>query len=103
MGQNRRYDLVGRDIAKWERRERDRGTPTGLSPEQLRLTGARRDAAQPIPVEAWVPYVVAYEEQRIVEAVAIAWTDDAVLLRWTPEGASTPVERWVWANAVRRR
>jgi len=104
MGQNRRYDLVGRDLDRWERRHRAKaGEPLGLSPEQLKLTGSRRDSREPIPVEARVDHRVVYDEPLVVEAVAVAWTDDAVLVRWTPTGSRTPVERWVWANAVRRR
>ncbi|MBN9177373.1 MAG: hypothetical protein J0I43_08430 [Microbacterium sp.] len=45
---------------------------------------------------------VALVEPREVDAVVIAWTDTAVLVRWrTPNGHEQ--HAWIYAGAVRRR
>lgn len=95
--------MVSADLARAAERLERQARPLSLTPAQLQQTGRRVDAEQPIAVCAWVPHLVTYVESELVDAEAIAWTSDAVLLRWTPEGASFPAHSWVWANAVRRR
>ena len=95
MGQNRRYDMLGKDFDRFERQEATRPRPVGLTNEQV--GAGRQDAVEPVPVRAWAPHLVAYVEQRLVEGVAVAWTRDAVLVRM---GDDTYV--WVWASGVRR-
>ncbi|GAA3924738.1 hypothetical protein [Microbacterium soli] len=102
MGQNRRYDMVTPDIERAARRLERTAIPLSLGSEQLDTSGQRVDAADPVPVTAWVPHQVSYTEQVRVEAEAIAWTQKAALLRWTPQGRSTPSHVWVWADAVTR-
>ncbi|WP_341998904.1 hypothetical protein MRBLWH7_000532 [Microbacterium sp. LWH7-1.2] len=102
MGQNRRYDLVGRDIEGADRLRERTGSPIGLSIDEVRATGQRRDAREPIPVTARLQFQVALVEPREVDAVVIAWTDTAVLVRWcTPNGHEH--HAWIYAGAVRRR
>lgn len=104
MGQNRRYDLVGRDLDRAAAREMRMPRPVGLTPEELATTGRRVDAPEPVPVRAMVRHRTVIEEGIPVEAVAVAWTQRAVLLRWSPDGdPQHAVHVWVWAGAVRRR
>jgi len=102
VGQNRRYDLVGRDIERADRVRAERGTPVGLSIDEVGATGPRRDARVPIPVTAQLQFLVAHVQPREVEAVAMAWTDAAVLVRWTDEDRLDH-HAWVYAGAVTRR
>lgn len=102
MGQNRRYDVIGRDIERGDRERDKRGTVIGLSTDEVRATGRRREAREPIPVTAHVQFQIAHVEPREVEAVAIAWTGSAVLVRWSgPAGHQH--HAWIYAAAVRRR
>lgn len=101
VGQNRRYDLVGRDIERGDRIRAERGSPIGLTIDEVRTTGRRRDAREPIPVTARLQFQIAHVEPREVEAVAIAWTDAAVLVRWVADGHEH--HTWVYAGAIRRR
>lgn len=101
MGQNRRYDLVGRDVERADRARAERGTPLGLSIDEARATGRRRDAREPVPVTVRLQSQVAYVEPRVVEAAAIAWTDAAVLVRWLSEDRQEH-HAWVYAGAVTR-
>lgn len=103
VGQNKRYDLTGADVARAAERLERASRPVGLDFELVRRTGRRTDAETPIPVAAWVPHLVSHVDMQLVEAEAIAWTADAVLVRWTPAGAPGPSHAWVWANSVRRR
>lgn len=73
MGQNRRYDLVGRDIERSDRQRERIGSPIGLSIDEVRATGQRRDAREPIPVTARLQFQVALVEPREMDAVVIAW------------------------------
>ncbi|GAA4383314.1 hypothetical protein GCM10023152_33730 [Agromyces bauzanensis] len=102
MGQNRRYDLVGRDIERADRTRAERGVALSLSVDEVRVTGRRRDAREPIPVIARLQFQVAHVEPREIEAVAIAWTDAALLVRWTCHDRQEHCT-WVYAGAVRRR
>ncbi|MFF8186020.1 hypothetical protein ACF044_02010 [Microbacterium sp. NPDC016588] len=70
----------------------------GLSIDDVRATGVRRDARQPIPVTARLQFLVAHVEPREVEAAAIAWADAAVLVRWTGEDGH---EHYTWVYEVR--
>lgn len=56
-----------------------------------------------MPVTAWVLHQVVYNEAQLIDAEAIAWTDGAVLIRWTPTHTTHPSCRWAYAAAVRRR
>lgn len=67
MGQNRRYDLIGRDIERGDRERDKRGTVIGLSIDEVRATGRRREAREPIPVTAHVQFQIAHVEPREVE------------------------------------
>ena len=60
-----------------------RPTPIGLTVDQVQSTGRRQDAREPVPVTAWVPHRVVYDEAQLIDAEAIAWTEAAVLIRWT--------------------
>lgn len=102
MGQNRRYDLTAADVEKAGERLERKPRPVGPSSSQLRATGRRIDAQQPIAVTAWVPHLVSYVKTEQVTGEAIAWTDSAVLVRWQRVGSSAPMHTWVWASAVRR-
>jgi len=103
MGQNKRYpELLEHEIAKVGAAMDRRLRPVGLSEAELRISGPRQDARQPIPVVAWIPHQVLWTEAQRVEAEAIAWTSDAVLLRWTSSHSAHPHHTWVWASAVTR-
>jgi hypothetical protein len=56
-----------------------------------------------VPVTAWVSHRVLYDEAQLIDAEAIAWTEGAVLIRWTPAHTIHPSHLWVYAAAVRRR
>lgn len=104
MGQNNRYpELLEHEITKVGAAMDRRLHPVSLSEDELRSSGPRQDAREPIPVSAWIPHQVLWTEPQRVEAEAIAWTSDAVLLRWTPTYSSHPHHTWVWASAVVRR
>jgi hypothetical protein len=75
------------------------GEPESLSPLELQL-GMEPLTRAPIPrqVRAWVRYG---NEPVFVDAVAIAWTEHAVAIKWpTPNGEH---HAWVWGSAVRGR
>lgn len=103
MGQVKRYDLISANLEHAAQREALSGTPVSLSVDQVTDTGRRQDAREPVPVSAWVPHRVVYDEARLIDAEAIAWTDSAVLIRWIPPNSSQPAHAWVYAAAVRRR
>jgi len=100
--QNRRYATrLDENLARAARADETRGTPIGLSPDELRTTGRRTEAGTPVRVDAWVRLRVVTEEPRLIEGEAVAWTTGAVLVRW--QHAGHDVHTWVWASAVRRR
>ena len=103
VGQNRRYHLVERDVERAGQAAERRGRAVSLTVDQVRSSGSRVEAPEPIQVTAWVPHQVAHVEERTIEAEAIAWTRGAVLVRWVIPGTTYPVHAWVWANAVTRR
>jgi len=103
VGQNRRYDLVGRDLERADLARAERGTPLGLSIYEVRATGRCRDAREPIPVVAWLQFQIARVEARHTDAAAIAWTDAAVLVRWVSPHTGHDHYAWVHAGAVTRR
>lgn len=103
MGQVKRYDLVGADLERAADLEARRPVPIGLTVDQVRGTGRRQEAREPVPVAAWVPHRVVYDEAQLIEAEAIAWTAGAVLIRWKPPNSSQHSHVWVYAAAVRRR
>lgn len=104
MGQNKRYpELLEGEIAKVGAAMDRRLRPVGLTEDELRSSGPRQDAREPIPVSAWIPHQVLWTEPQHVEAEAIAWTSDAVLLRWISPHSVHPHHTWVWASAVTRR
>ncbi|WP_162564419.1 MULTISPECIES: hypothetical protein [Microbacterium] len=91
MGQVKRYDLISANLEHAAQRDARRGAPIGLSVEQVADTGRRQDAREAVPVSAWMPHRVVYDEARLVDAEAIAWTEGAVLIRWTPPNSSQPL------------
>lgn len=104
MGGNRRYpDLAdeNRDRIALERAKR--GTPVSLTTTEIRSTGPRKDAPDPVPVIATVRYRVSFEEPRTVEGEAIAWSHGAVLVKYQEPNGDGDQYVWVYANAVRRR
>lgn len=103
MGQNRRYaGPLEVNVERAAREDATHGTPVGLTPEQLMTTGRRQDAAQRVPVRAWIPYRVVYDRPELVEGLAVAWTNDAVLVRFVDERNGHDRHTWVWASAVTR-
>lgn len=94
--------LLAEELSEVNRRVRWRSSPVGLSDDELRASGRRQDAAAPIPVTAWIPHQVVVSEPQFVRAVAIAWTQDAVLVRWSPPETQVVHHTWVWASAVNR-
>jgi len=104
VGQNRRYHDTARDLEKWSARQERQPQPVGLTEAGVRASGRRQDARSPIPVTAWVQHQTHYTEALRVEAEAIAWTPNAVLLRWSPTGSPQHTQHaWVYAAAVERR
>jgi hypothetical protein len=75
----------------------------GLTRAELEASGRRRDAREPIPVDAWIPHRVVYEDPQRVPGVVVAWTDRAVLVRWRSLHGAAVWETWVRADAVERR
>lgn len=82
---------------------RRRPQPYGLSEAELQHSGIRRDAPAPIPVTAWIPHQVHYEDPQLVDGEVIAWTDHATLVRWTPREGVGPHHTWIYADAVTRK
>ena len=104
MGQNRRYHDTARDLEKWTAHQERQPQPIGLSGNEVRASGRRQDARVPIPVTAWVQHRIDYTEAIRVEAEAVAWTPNAVLLRWSPTASPQHMQHaWVYAAAVQRR
>ncbi|MEZ3162208.1 hypothetical protein AB1K54_16970 [Microbacterium sp. BWT-B31] len=103
MGQVRCYDLIGPDLEHAANIDARRPRPIGLTVDQVQSTGRRQEAREPVPVTAWVPHRVVYDEAQLIDAEAIAWTEGAVLIRWTPAHTTHPSHLWVYAAAVRRR
>ena len=103
VGQNRRFQLVERDVERAGQTADRAPRPVSLTIDQVTGTRRRVDASDPVPVTAWVPHQVAYVEALPIDAEAIAWTQRAVLIRWTQPGASYPTHAWLWAHAVSRR
>lgn len=103
MGENKRYpELLEADIARASAKIDRQTRPIGLSEAELQSSGPRQDAREPIPVKAWIPHQVLLTEPQLVEAEAIAWTRDAVLVRWRSHYSVHPHHTWVWAGAVTR-
>ncbi|MGI9823878.1 hypothetical protein [Agromyces sp. Marseille-Q5079] len=101
MTQNRRSGTrLDENLARAARADEDRGTPIGLSIDELGTTGRRTDARIPVRVDARVRLRVITEEPRLIEGEAVAWTRGAVLVRWQHGGHD--MHTWVWASAVRR-
>ena len=73
-----------------------------LKKHEARKGELSKKRGQPVPVSAWVPHRVVYDEAQLVDAEAIAWTRGAVI-RWTPPNSSLPAHVWVYAAAVKRR
>ena len=103
VGQNRRYQLVERDVERAGQAAERQARAVSLTVDQVRSSGPRVEATEPVQVTAWVSHQVAYVEERPIEAEAIAWTRGAVLVRWIVPDTTYPVHAWVWANAVIRR
>lgn len=104
MGQNKRYPhLLEGDIARASDKIDRQTRPVGLTEPELQSSGMRQDAREPIPVTAWIPHQVLWTEPQLVEAEAVAWTRDAVLVRWRSHYSVHPHHTWVWASAVTRR
>ena len=102
MGQVRRYDLIGPNLERAANLEARQPRPIGLTVDQVQSTGRRSEAREPVPVTAWVPHRVVYDEAVLIDAEAIAWTEGAVLIRWTPTQSTHPVHVWEYAAAVHR-
>lgn len=97
MGQNKRYgsDLSRASVADFVLRPR----PLSLAPEQI--GGPIRTAKRPIPVVAWVPFLVERVVYIELDGHALEWTGKAVKVEAEMRaGAKHTV--WVWASAVRR-
>jgi hypothetical protein len=75
------------------------GPPLSLTNQELELDREPLTRSPvPRPVTAWVRYGTTALK---VDAVAVAWTDHAVAIKWaTPAGEH---RAWVWASAVRAR
>lgn len=104
MGGNRRYPDAADERADEIRLEQAKfGNPISLTTAEVRSTGPRAEAPEPVPVIASVRYRVIYEEPRRVEGEAVAWTRGAVLVKYP--GPITRQYRfvWVYANAVTGR
>lgn len=104
MGTNRRYPDQADERADEIRLEQaKRGAPVSLTTVEVRHTGSRTEAHEPVPVIATVRYRVVYEEPRQVEALAVAWTRGAVLVKYLDPVTRQDHFVWLYANAVRRR
>ncbi|WP_157006174.1 hypothetical protein [Agromyces laixinhei] len=104
MGSNRRYPDRADERADEIRLEQAKlGAPVGLTTAEIRRTGPRAEAREPIPITASVRYRVIYEEPRTVEGEAVAWTRGAVLVKYHDPTTRHDQFVWVYANAVVRR
>jgi hypothetical protein len=104
VGSNRRYpDLADENRDRIALEQARLGTPISLTTREIRSTGPRTDAPQPVPVLAVVRYRVSFEEPRTVEGEAIAWSHGAVLVKYQEPDGHGDRYVWVYANAVRRR
>lgn len=66
MGQNKRYpELLEGDIARASDKIDRQTRPVGLSEPELKSSGMRRDAREPIPVTAWIPHQVLWTEPQL--------------------------------------
>lgn len=92
--------MISPEIDRHEQAETRRPKPIGLTYPEVRATGRREDASTPIPVSAMVPHQIAYVELQRIEGHAVAWTRDAVMVRYAVGGRDSHV--WVWASAVNR-
>jgi hypothetical protein len=104
VGGNRRYPDAAEERADEIRPQQAKlGNPVSLTTAEVRRTGPRAEAREPVPVIASVRYRVVYEEPRTVEGEAVAWTRGAVLVKYPDP--MTRHDRFVWvsANAVTRR
>jgi hypothetical protein len=101
MGTSKRYAdhfdrLMDNRIAQNVMKDQEPDSLTG-SELELEIEPLTR-APAPRPVSAWVRYGASSLK---VDAVAVAWTDYAVAIKWsTPYGEH---RAWVWASAVRSR
>lgn len=103
MGTNRRYPDRADERADEIRLERAKnGAPVSLTTTEIRATGPRTTPNEPVPVVATIRYRVIYEEPRQVEALAIAWTRGAVLVKYADPLTRQDHFVWLYANAVRR-
>ncbi|GAA1817653.1 hypothetical protein [Agromyces neolithicus] len=104
MGGNRRYPDAADERADEIRLKQEKlGHPVSLTTAEVRHTGARAEAPEPVPVIATVRYRVVYEEPRKVEGEAVAWTRGAVLVKYPDPMTRQDRFVWVYANAVTRR
>jgi hypothetical protein len=97
MGENRRYGGgIERGLDEWL----IRAEPVSLTAEELRTAGEKVTRPEHgVPVQAWVRF---HESSIQPAAEAVAWTDRAVLVRFTLRDGRVR-EAWVWAGAVTRR
>jgi hypothetical protein len=73
--------------------------PDTLTSNELQLdTEPLTKAPVPRPVSAWVRYGTTPLR---IDALAVAWTDYAVAIKWAAPGGEH--HAWVWASAVRPR
>lgn len=103
MGNNRRYDSVGPTLDRLARDNEARAVPQGLTPEEVQLTGKRKDLREPVPCAALVQHRVERVDARQVDGEVIATTPGgAVLVRWKDERGHL-CHAWLWGGAVRPR
>ena len=104
MGTNRRYpDRADERADEIRLNQAKLGVPVSLTTAEVRSTGHRTEATEPIPVNASIRYRFAYEEPRTVEGQAMAWTPGAVLVKYRDPATNQDQFVWVYANAVTRR
>lgn len=104
MGTNRRYpDRAGERADEIRLEQAKLGVPGSLTTAEVRRTGHRTEAREPIPVSASVRYRFVYEEPRMVEGQAMAWTRSTVLVKYPDPVTNQDQFVWVYANAVTRR
>lgn len=104
MGGSRRYPDAADERADEIRLEQAKfGNPVSLTTGEVRRTGPRAEAREPVPVIASIRYRVVYEEPRTVEGEAVAWTKGAVLVKYPDPMTRQDRFVWVYANAVTRR